>query len=73
MGLFKNKGQSPEQQKAAVKKYKAAKKALDDNYDKELAAARAKGQKYIGEETSEYLRLNGAVNDALKDVPWIRR
>lgn len=73
MGLFSNKGQSPAEREAAVKKYKAAKKALDDNYERELKQARAKGQKYIGEETPEYQRLNKAVNDALKDVPWIRR
>lgn len=73
MGLFSSKGQSPAEREAAVKKYKAAKKALDDNYERELKAAREKGQKYIGEETAEYLRLNRAVVDAEKDVPWIRR
>jgi len=73
MGLFSNKNQSPAEREAAVKKYRDAKKALDDNYERELKQARAKGQKYIGEETAEYQRLNRAVNDALKDVPWIRR
>lgn len=56
----------------AVKKYKAAKKALDDNYERELKAARARGEKYIGE-TAEYRRLNQAVLDAEKEVPWYRR
>ncbi len=73
MGIFKNKGQTPAERKAAVARYKNARKALDDNYERELAAAKAKGQKYIGEETDEYLRLNGDVVKAEKDVPWIRR
>lgn len=57
----------------AVKAYKAARKALNDNYERELGEARAKGRKYIGEETDEYLRLNRAVVEAEKNVPWWRR
>lgn len=63
---------SKEENKKAVKEYKAAKKALDANYEKELKEARRAGRKYI-EETPEYLRLNRAVLDAEKKLPWWRR
>lgn len=61
------------EKKAAIKKHKDARAALDANYEKELKAARANGQKYIGEETDEYLRLNRAVADAEQGVSWWRR
>jgi hypothetical protein len=64
---------SKDEKKAAIKKHKDARAALDANYEKELKAARANGQKYIGEETDEYLRLNRAVVDAEKDIAWYRR
>lgn len=66
-------GQSKDEKKAARQRLKSAREALDANYERELSAARARGEKYIGEETDEYLRLNQAVIDAEKDVPWWRR
>ena len=50
----------------AVKKYKAAKAALHANQKAEQDAG-------IDYETDEYLRLNQAVADAEKNVPWHRR
>lgn len=52
-------GQSKEQKKAARQALKDARAALNANTDTE--------------ETDEYLRLNQAVIDAEKNVPWIRR
>ena len=54
------------EQKAAVGKYKAAKKALDDN-------GREERRRGVTEETPKFQRLNAAVDDAMKDVPWWRR
>jgi len=66
MGLIANKGQTPGQRRAAIARYKAARKALNDNAERERAAG-------ITQETDEYLRLNAAVVDAERDVPWIHR
>ncbi|MEU8271224.1 hypothetical protein AB0B89_29205 [Sphaerisporangium sp. NPDC049002] len=66
MGLFKNEGQSKDDKKVAVAKYKGALKALHANQEREEKAG-------IRHETPEYRRLNKAADDAAKDVPWIRR
>jgi protein-arginine kinase activator protein McsA len=52
--------------KATVKKYKDALKELHANQEREEAAG-------IRDETPEYQRLNRAVLDAEKDIPWYRR
>lgn len=50
----------------ALRRYRAAKKALLENQRKEIAAG-------ITHETPEYLRLNKAVLDAEEHVPaWLR-
>jgi hypothetical protein len=66
-------GQSREAKKAAVKKLKDARKALNDNQQKELREARAQGHKLIPDESDTYLSLNHAVAQAEKDVPWYLR
>jgi hypothetical protein len=50
----------------AVKKLKAAPQELQANSEREFAAG-------VVDETPEYHRLNRAVLDAERDVPWIRR
>lgn len=66
MSLFKVSGQSKSDAKAAVAKYEAAKRALRANQEREERAGTTG-------ETAEYRRLNKAVLDAEKDVPWIKR
>jgi hypothetical protein len=57
---------SKEDRKAAVQKHKDALKALHANQEREETAG-------IREETPEYQRLNRAVLDAEKNIPWYRR
>lgn len=59
MGLFKK----TEEEKAAVKKMRAADKALYENWQREEAAG-------IREETPEYLRLNKAASEAASKVSF---
>ncbi|WP_049562275.1 hypothetical protein [Nonomuraea sp. SBT364] len=59
-------GQSKDEQRAAVKKYKDALASLHANQEREEAAG-------IREETPKYRRLNRAVLDAEKNIPWYRR
>ncbi|GII89459.1 hypothetical protein Ssi03_74490 [Sphaerisporangium siamense] len=59
MGLIRNKGQSPQERKAAVQAYKQAREALEANTDRD--------------ETDEYLQLNSEVAKAEKNIPWIYR
>lgn len=60
MGLFSKKDND------AVREYKAARKALEDN-------SRAERKAGIRDETPRYLELNAAVAEAEKHVPWHRR
>ena len=51
---------------AAIERYTAARRALDENALADHAAG-------IAWETDEFLRLNRAVADAERGVPWWRR
>lgn len=62
MGLFKKTAEET----AAVAAYKAAKKALDANQQREEAAG-------IREETDTSTRLSADVSEAMQNVPWYRR
>jgi hypothetical protein len=52
--------------KDARQKLKDARRALEDNSEREMAAG-------IRDETDEFNRLNNAVIDAEKNVPWLGR
>lgn len=56
--------------KEANEALKAARKALDENQQRELNAARKQGHKLIQEQSDEYLRLNDAVAEAEKGASW---
>jgi hypothetical protein len=50
----------------ALREYKDARKALDDN-------ARAERKAGVREETDTYVELNARVLETEKNVPWYRR
>ena len=52
--------------RAARAELKQAKRALDDNYAKDMAAG-------VREETDTYLALNARVNESLERLPWYAR